>query len=60
MFDKIKGISVEIAILYILSNKDSFIDNVEVFQIDEDIFNNLLKETGKTDKAFVKNSKLLW
>lgn len=51
-FDKIKGISVEIAILYILSNKDSFIDNVEVFQIDEDIFNNLLKETGKTDKAF--------
>lgn len=52
MFDKIKGISVEIAILYILSNKDSFIDNVEVFQIDEDIFNNLLKETGKTDKAF--------
>lgn len=51
-FDKIKGISVEIVILYILSNKDSFIDNVEVFQIDEDIFNNLLKETGKTDKVF--------
>lgn len=51
-FDKIKDVSVEIATLYILSNKDSFIDNVEVFQIDEDIFNNLLKETGKTDKAF--------
>ena len=52
-FDKIKDVSVEIATLYILSNKDSFIDNVEVFQIDEDIFNNLLKETGKTDKAFL-------
>lgn len=51
-FDKIKGISVEIATLYILSNKDSFIDNIEVFQIDEDIFSNLLEETGMTDKVF--------
>lgn len=48
-FEKIKGISVEIATLYILSNKDSFIDNMEVFQIDEDIFNNLMT---KTDKVF--------
>lgn len=51
-FEKIKGISVEIATLYILSNKDSFIDNIEVFQIDEDIFSNLLEETGRTDKVF--------
>lgn len=51
-FDKIKDVSVKIATLYILSDKDNFIDNIEIFQIDEDIFNNLLKETGKTDKAF--------
>ena len=37
------------ATLYILSSKDSFIDNMEVFQIDEDIFNNLM---AKTDKVF--------
>ena len=48
-FDKIKDISVEMATLYILSSKDSFIDNMEVFQIDEDIFNNLM---AKTDKVF--------
>ena len=48
-FDKIKDVSVEIATLYILSNKDSFIDNMEVFQIDEDIFNNLMT---KIDKVF--------
>lgn len=51
-FDKIKDVSVEIATLYILSDKDNFIDNIEVFQIDEDIFNNLLEETGMTDKVF--------
>lgn len=48
-FDKIKDISVEMATLYILSSKDSFIDNMEVFKIDEDIFNNLM---AKTDKVF--------
>lgn len=51
-FDKIKDVSVKIATLYILSDKDNFIDNIEIFQIDEDIFNNLLEETGRTDKVF--------
>lgn len=51
-FEKIKDVSVEMVTLYILSDKDNFIDNIEEFQINEDVFSNLLEETGRTDKVF--------
>ena len=51
-FEKIKDVSVEMVTLYILSDKDNFIDNIEEFQINEDVFSNLLEEMGRTDKVF--------